>query len=107
MATTQLPHLFPLGTRKPVTVDWDGGALSSDGGWLLLARADQHLGLISRMAACLTDRRDPMRLTHPLEALLRQRIFQIAQDYPDANDAQALRTDPLLKLAVGRAPNCH
>lgn len=104
MPTTQLPLTFPLSTRKPVTVDWEGGELSTDGGWLLLALADQQLRLSARMAAGLTDLRDPTRVTHALATLLRQRIFQIAQGYPDANDAQALRTDPLLKLACGRTP---
>ena len=105
MATTQLPLAFPLGTRKPVAVDWQGGELSSDGGWLLLALVDRQLQLTAQMAACLTDLRDPSRISHPLADLLRQRIYQIAQGYPDANDAQSLRADPLLKLAVGRPPS--
>jgi Transposase DDE domain group 1 len=39
-----------------------------------------------------------------LEALLRQRIFQIACGYEDQNDANTLRYDPLLQLVCGRAP---
>lgn len=36
--------------------------------------------------------------------LLTQRVFQIASGYEDGNDANALRRDPLFKLAAGRAP---
>jgi len=52
----------------------------------------------------MTDPRAQERLEHPLEALLRQRVYQIAQGYADQNDADSLRGDPLLKVAVGRAP---
>lgn len=86
-------------------MDWDGGELSSDGGWLLLSLADQRLRLTERLAAAVEDPRDPTRVDHPLEALFRQRCFQIAQGYEDGNDAQTLRLDPLLKVAVGRAPS--
>lgn len=105
MATTQRPFDFPLGTPKTVAVDWDGGELSTEGGWLLLALVDQHLQLTDRFAAALTDRRDPARISHPLPDLLQQRIYQIAQGYPDANDAQSLRHDPRLKVVVGRLPS--
>jgi hypothetical protein len=41
---------------------------------------------------------------HDLLLLLRQRIYQIACGYEDCNDADSLRGDPALKLAVGRTP---
>lgn len=96
---------LPLLPRKEVTVDWDGGALSSDGGWLLLALVDRQLRLTERLAGEIEDPRLPERVHHGLQALLQQRVYQIAQGYQDANDAQTLRRDPLLKLAVGRAPD--
>jgi hypothetical protein len=95
--------LFPLHT-KPVVVSNDGGALTSDAGALLLRQVDNRLGLTRRLAECLADRRDPAKLRHDLLALLRQRIYQIALGYEDCNDADRLRSDPALKLAVGRAP---
>jgi hypothetical protein len=42
---------------------------------------------------------------HSLEGLVRQRVFQIACGYEDQNDAAALRSDPLFKLACGRRPS--
>lgn len=38
------------------------------------------------------------RVRHPLSQLVKQRIFQIACGYEDQDDADFLRTDPLLKL---------
>jgi len=104
MTDSQRTLALPLVPKKAVALDWDGGELSSDGGWLLLALADRQLQLTERLAAALEDARDPTRIQHPLVDLLKQRIFQIAQGYADANDAQTLRDDPLLKVAVGRAP---
>jgi hypothetical protein len=104
MPASQLTLSLPLVPKKAVALDWEGGELSSDGGWLLLALLDRQLRLTARFAGELDDRRDPARIEHELEALLQQRIFQIAQGYADGNDANALRHDPLLKVAVGRAP---
>jgi hypothetical protein len=40
-----------------------------------------------------------------LETLVRQRVFQIACGYEDQDDADTLRSDPLLKLVCGRLPS--
>jgi len=95
---------FPLLSRTPLQVDFSGGVLSSDGGLLLLAQLDRRLQLTERVAACIRDARLPERVTHPLLDLIRQRIFQIAAGYEDCLDANRLRGDPALKLAVGRRP---
>jgi hypothetical protein len=95
--------LFPLPT-KPVVIRADGGALTSDAGALLLRQLDERLGLSRRLMGCLVDRRERGKVQHDLLSLLRQRIYQIALGYEDCNDADYLRADPALKLAVGRAP---
>lgn len=59
---------------------------------------------LGRLAACLTDPRDPDATTHTVEAMLRQRIFGIALGYEDLNDHQTLRDDPLLKVLAERPP---
>ena len=96
--------LFPF-VSKPVVARFDGGALTSDAGVTLLAALDRRLGLSKRLARCLTDARDPARVRHRVAELLRQRIYQIACGYEDCNDADSLRYDPVLKLAVGRLPS--
>jgi hypothetical protein len=99
---TPLP--VPLSARKPVTVDAAGGDLSSDAGLIPIALADRRLGLTEKLAAALHDPRDPRRIDFTMHDLLRQRIYMIAQGYFDQNDAQTLRHDPVLKLALGRTP---
>jgi hypothetical protein len=96
--------LFPL-SQKPVTIRNDGGALTSDAGALLLRQLDDRLGLTRRLAGCVVDRRERGKVRHEVRSLLRQRIYQIALGYEDCNDADHLRFDPALKLAVGRAPS--
>jgi hypothetical protein len=82
---------------------FDGGRLTSDGGLPWLGEAEAALGLCAAFAACVPDwRRGPVR--HSLETLVRQRVFQIACGYEDQDDADALRTDPLLKHVCGRLP---
>jgi hypothetical protein len=76
--------------------------LSSDAGFLPLQLADQQLGLTAALAAAIADLRDPAKVQHPVLSLLSERILLIAAGYEDANDAQTLRHDPLLKVALGR-----
>ncbi len=58
---TLLPFDLPLVRRKKLTVDFDGGNQSSDGGLLLLREADRRLGVRRRLAEAMPDRRDPDR----------------------------------------------
>ena len=101
---TPLPFALPAVSRKKVTADFAGGLISSDGGLVLLREAERRLGLAEALAGCIRERRDPGRVVHTLAAMLRFRMFAIACGYEDADDCNALRSDPLFKLAVGRAP---
>ena len=99
-----LPFDLPAVHRKKLTVDFDGGSQSSDGGLLLLREAERSLGICARLAGSLTDRRDPTRIEHRLDELVKTRVLAICCGYEDGNDLDRLRFDPLLKLAVGRCP---
>jgi hypothetical protein len=106
MATQLQPaplHLAPVGA-KAVELDFDGGCLSSDAGIILLKDIDDQLGLTRALAAVLSDRRDARRIHFTPEDLLKQRVFQIAAGYEDANDATTLRDDPILTLLLERLP---
>jgi hypothetical protein len=87
----------------PLSVDFQGGRLTSDGGWCWVAEADTALELSATLAAAVPDHRS-RRCQHSLRDLLRQRLFQITAGYADQNDADTLRSDPLLKLVCGRLP---
>ena len=120
-----LPFDLPAVRRKKVTADFEGGLISSDGGLVLLRgpnggsgwprgwRAASGTGGTRRwwstrsrrrLAGCIRDWRDPALVVHTLPAMLRFRMFAIACGYEDADDCDALRTDPLFKLAVGQSP---
>ena len=87
----------------PLEASFDGGRLTSDGGLPWLEQAELATGLCAAFAARIPEwRRGPVR--HRLETLVRQRVFQIACGYEDQDDADTLRTDPLLKLVCGQLP---
>lgn len=94
---------FALPTPLPLVADFLGGRLTSDGGWPWVAEADGDLGLSETLAAAIPDYRR-RRGRHTRLDLLRQRLYQITAGYADQNDADALRSDPLLKLVCGRLP---
>jgi DDE family transposase len=89
---------------SPITVTFDAPHISSDGGVLLLRQMDDRLGLSERFAALLPETRDPRKVRHDRREQMRQRLYQIALGYPDCNDADRLRHDPLLKSVCDRSP---
>ena len=93
---------FSFIKKQKVTVDFEGGEITSDSGLLLVRQADNALQLMTGMAGCITDRRDNRYTDHDLETLLRQRTYQIVAGYEDCNDANVVRKDPALKTACGR-----
>src|SRR5215831_8487456 len=95
---------FPPVAGQTIRADFEGGALSSDFGALLLRGVDQQIGLTERLATAIHDKRHPSYIDHPLRDLLAQRIYQIASGYADANDANHLRRDPMFKLGLERPP---
>src|SRR5512146_321218 len=101
---TLLPFSLPSVCRKKLSVGFDGGQLSSDAGVLLLHGIEKKLGLASRLAGCIRDRRNPCLIEHTMEEMPRLRMFAIACGYEDADDCDWLRHDPVFKMAVGRLP---
>jgi hypothetical protein len=89
---------------KKLEVDFAGGEVSSDAGVLFLREVERRLRLLERVAKILRDRRHPGYTQHSLLDMLKQRVFQIACGYEDADDADTLRRDPALKMACERLP---
>jgi len=87
--------------RRIVEADFGGGALSSDGGLMLLREVDRRTGLSSAVAKALHDPRDPELITHALRDLVAQRLYGLCCGYEDLNDHTTLRSDPLMQTAVG------
>lgn len=91
-----------LGSRT-VTARFDGGAITSDAGGLLLREVEAQTGILRRFAACFSDYRDPERIEHTVGELLAQRVFGLALGYEDLNDHDTLRHDPLMAVLVGKS----
>jgi Transposase DDE domain group 1 len=89
---------------RAIHAAFDGGRLTSDAGVLVLADIERRLGIAERLARCLADPRSPGRVHHTMADMIRFRVLLIAAGYPDANDCDALRSDPAFKMALGRAP---
>jgi hypothetical protein len=106
MATDCSPQLtfWNIGTQE-VTVDFQGGRVVTDAGLLPLRLLDRQLGVLAQIAPRLPDPRAQKLVTHTREALLTQDVYQILAGFPDGNDAQALRHDPLFQTLVGVAPH--
>src|SRR5258707_1801590 len=105
MATdcSQQLTFWDLGTQQ-VTVDFAGGRVVTDAGLLPLRLLDKELGVLAELARRLPDPRAQKYVTHSREALLTQEVYQILAGYPDGNDAQGLRDDPLFQSLVGVSP---
>ncbi len=102
--TTRQAVVFNDLLGKQVVAQFDQPDSSSDGGALLLKACDERLGLTRAIAACMADSRQPGKVVHSLEDLVRQRIFAIACGYEDCNDAARLSADPMHKLLLERDP---
>jgi hypothetical protein len=102
--TNRQSVLFEDLGKKPVVASFDADVLSSDGGLSLLAALDRGIGLSTRLAGELADRRRPRRVSHSYEDLFQQRMLGIVAGYCDGNDAKHTAGDPMMKMAVGREP---
>ena len=98
-----LPGLSPV-EAKSLTATFDAGRLSSDGGLIVLREIVARLRLADTITDPLHDDRDPARVRHSYAEMVTARMLMIAAGYEDCDDVDALRTDPALKIAVGRCP---
>jgi len=92
--------LFVPEFNASVVVESKPERLSSDAGALLLREVEQRLGVMAWLARKLHDPREPQLITHPLLELLRTHQQLLAQGWRDKDDADPLRYDPVLRLAV-------
>jgi Transposase DDE domain group 1 len=72
---------------------------------IVLREIAERLGLAETIAGPLGDARDPCRVRHSYAEMVTARLVMIAAGYEDCDDIDTLRSDPALKIAVGRAPD--
>ncbi len=99
--SAELLAFAPVG-RREVVGSFDGGAITSDAGTLLLRATDRAIGLVKRFAACFNDRRCQELVEHSVETLVGQRVLGIALGYEDLNDHDELRHDPVMAVLAGK-----
>jgi len=87
---------------RAVVAGFDGGAITSDAGALLVGATDRAIGLIGRFAECFIDVRCPQLIEHSVRTLVGQRVVAIALGYEDINDHDELRHDPVMAVLAGK-----
>jgi Transposase DDE domain group 1 len=87
---------------REVVAAFDGGAITSDAGALLLSAADRAIGMMERFAGCFDDERRADLIEHEVVTLVGQRVFGIALGYEDLNDHDDLRHDPMMAVLAGK-----
>ena len=91
-------------SHTQITARFDGGNLTSDAGWLLFGSLDRQDRFCEDFSSCIADSRDQRYVRHEQLKLIRQRVFQIVAGYEDCNDADTLRSDPMLKTVCDQLP---
>jgi hypothetical protein len=87
---------------RKVVGAFDGGALTSDAGAVLLSATDKAIGLVDRFARCFTDGRAAGRVVHDVRTLVGQRVFGLCLGYEDLIDHDHIRYDPVLGAILGK-----
>ena len=102
MTVCNKPELeFKRCKNRKVQANFKGGNITSDGGVLVLNQVDEHINLTNRIASMLNDARCKGKIDHPIETMLRQRIYGLVLGYEDINDHNHLRKDIAIQTAVG------
>ena len=99
---TQSSFEFEGHFSRAVVARFDGGAMTSDGGALLLREADRRVNLLARLGCGFEDRRKPWLIEHSVAELVAQRVYGLALGYEDLSDHDELRADPLLAVLSGK-----
>ncbi len=68
----------------------------------MLRAIDECFGILGPIESELADTRSWIHSNHTQLQMVRQRAYQVAAGYEDCNDADFLRIDPALRLAIGR-----
>ena len=98
--------LWNLGPQQ-LLVDFQGGRIVSDAGLLAVRALERPLGILADVAARLPDPRSPKFIRHSVEAILTQEVYALLAGYPDYNDHDDLRLDPLFQILAEVSPDAE
>ena len=83
---------------REVVGRFDGGEIISDAGAVLLREVEKRTGILGRMSECFEDHRDPERIEHTVESLVKQRVMRLCLGDEDLNDHDELCRDRMMAL---------
>jgi len=92
--------LFSSEFNGSLRVESRAERLTAEAGAVILREVIERLGVGRFLADRLQDPRDPDLITHPLIELLHTELIMLGQGWRDRDDADALRNDPAMRLAV-------
>ncbi len=96
-------HPLKLLKHREIRAQFDGGAITTEGGGLLLREVEKRIGIVRQFAACFRDYRNADLIEHTVEELVAQRVYGLALGYEDLNDHEELRKDPLPAVLVEKS----
>lgn len=88
--------------NRSILIDFLGAKITSDAGFLALREIDERFKVTAPIGCEIDDPRSPFHIRHSMVEMIRQRVYQIAAGYEDCIDADQLRIDPALCLAIGK-----
>lgn len=94
--------LFALDFNRSVRVEARPERLTADAGAVLLRALLERVGFPALVRRHLCDRREAARVTHDLLELVTTQLLLLAQGWSAQRDADLLRHDPALRLAISR-----
>lgn len=86
--------------KKEFKVNFSSEEISSDTSLILLEKIERKHKIIRDISSLIPDYRNPVFVEHSYEKMLKQRVFLLMQGYEDANDAEYLKSDPVLQTIL-------
>lgn len=92
--------LFPAEFNGSLRVEARPERLTSEAGAVILREVIERLGITPWLVERIDDPRDQELITHPMSELINTSLVMLAQGWRDQDDADALRDDAAMRLAV-------
>ena len=87
--------------NRAYLLDFSAEEISSDSSIFLAEKIERKHHIIRDISESILDNRDQSLVKHSYENILKQRVFLMMQGYEDANDADHLKYDPVIKNILG------
>lgn len=92
--------LFPAEFNGSLRIESRQERLTSEAGVVILREVIERLGITPWLVERIEDPRRPELITHPMSELISTSVLMLAQGWRDQDDADALRDDAAMRLAV-------